>query len=98
MPGAMVGRAGSPGPAGAKFMWASMPGLNADRSDLDLLDVTIGTFKDASAKVGKSQLGSQALLGATSFNIPMWNARGNTSPTAAGYALGPAAGGPYLPL
>ena len=86
------------GPAGAKFMWASMPGLNADRADLDLLDVTIGTFKDASAKVGKSQLGSQALLGATSFNIPMWNARGNTSPTAAGYALGHAAGGPYLPL
>ncbi len=86
------------GPAGAKFMWASMPGLNADRSDLDLLDVTIGTFKDASAAVGKSQLGSQALLGATSFNIPMWNARGNTSPTAAGYALGHAAGGPYLPL
>ena len=86
------------GPAGAKFMWASMPGLNADRADLDLLDVTIGTFKDASAAVGKSQLGSQALLGATSFNIPMWNARGNTSPTAAGYALGHAAGGPYLPL
>ena len=53
------------GPAGAKFMWANMPGLNADRSDLDLLDVTIGTFKDASAAVGKSQLGNQALLGAT---------------------------------
>src|SRR5262245_24441997 len=86
------------GPAGAKFMWANIPGLNADRSDLDLLDVTIGTFKDASAAVGKSRLGSQALLGATSFNIPMWNARGNTSPTAAGYALGHAAGGAYLPL
>ncbi|WP_028062260.1 M20/M25/M40 family metallo-hydrolase [Solirubrobacter soli] len=86
------------GPAGAKFMWANIPGLNADRADLDLLDVTIGTFKDASGAVGKSQLGSHALLGATSFNIPMWNGRGNTSPTAAGYALGHAAGGPYLPL
>jgi hypothetical protein len=86
------------GPAGAKFMWANMPGLNADRADLDLLDVTIGTFKDASAAVGKSQLGGQALLGATTFNIPMWNGRGNTSPTASAYALGHAAGGPYLPL
>ena len=76
------------GPAGAKFMWASMPGLNADRADLDLLDVTIGTFKDASAAVGKSQLGSQALLGATSFNIPMWNARGNTSPDGGGVRTG----------
>ena len=86
------------GPAGAKFMWASIPGLNADRADLDLLDVTIGTFKDASAAVGTSQLGSQALLGATSFNIPMWNGRGNSAPTAAAFALGHAAGGVYLPL
>jgi hypothetical protein len=86
------------GPAGAKFMWADIPGLNANRSDLDLLDVTIGTFKDASAAVGKSQLGSQALLGATAFNIPMWNGRGNSSPTASAYALGHAAGGVYLPL
>jgi hypothetical protein len=86
------------GPAGAKFMWADMPGLNADRADLDLLDVTIGTFKDASAAVDKSKLGSQALLGATSFNIPMWNGRGNSSPTASAYALGHAAGGIYLPL
>ncbi len=52
------------GPAGAKFTWADMPGLNADRADLDLLDVTIGTFGDASAAVDKSRLGSQALLGA----------------------------------
>ncbi len=35
------------GPAGAKFMWADIPGLNADRADLDLLDVTIGTYEDA---------------------------------------------------
>ncbi|PZG19664.1 hypothetical protein C1I95_11150 [Micromonospora craterilacus] len=86
------------GPAGAKFMWASIPGLNADRADLDLLDVTIGTYKDASATVGTSQLGNQALLGATSFNIPMWNGRGNSTPTASAFALGHAPGGVYLPL
>ncbi|MFE9960439.1 M20/M25/M40 family metallo-hydrolase [Micromonospora sp. NPDC005299] len=86
------------GPAGAKFMSASIPGLNADRADLDLLDVTIGTYKDASAAVGTSQLGTQALLGATSFNIPMWNGRGNSTPTASAFALGHAPGGVYLPL
>ena len=31
------------GSAGAQLMWADLPGLNADRADLDLLDVTIGT-------------------------------------------------------
>ncbi|RLP94014.1 M20/M25/M40 family metallo-hydrolase [Micromonospora sp. CV4] len=86
------------GPAGAKFMSASIPGLNADRADLDLLDVTIGTFKDASAAVGTSKLGNQALLGATSFNIPMWNGRGNSAPSASAFALGHAPGGVYLPL
>lgn len=86
------------GPAGAKFMWAGIPGLNSDRADLDLLDVTIGTYKDASAAVGRSQLGTQALLGATSFNIPMWNGRGNSAPTASAFALGHAPGGVYLPL
>ncbi|MFF4879689.1 M20/M25/M40 family metallo-hydrolase [Micromonospora sp. NPDC000668] len=86
------------GPAGAKFMSANIPGLNADRADLDLLDVTIGTYKDASAAVGTSQLGTQALLGATSFNIPMWNGRGNSAPTASAFALGHAPGGVYLPL
>jgi hypothetical protein len=86
------------GPAGAKFMWADIPGLNANRSDLDLLDVTIGTFKDASAAVSTSQLGTETLLGATSFNIPMWNVRGNNAPTAAAFALGHAPGGVYLPL
>ncbi|MEV4536530.1 M20/M25/M40 family metallo-hydrolase [Asanoa sp. NPDC049518] len=86
------------GPAGAKFMWADMPGLNADRADLDLLDVTIGTFKDATAAVDKGQLDGQALLAATSFNVPMWNVRGNSAPTAAAFALGHAPGGVYLPL
>jgi acetylornithine deacetylase/succinyl-diaminopimelate desuccinylase-like protein len=86
------------GPAGAKFMWADIPGLNADRADLDLLDATIGTFKDASSEVGTSQLGTHALLGATSFNIPMWAGRGNSTPTASAFALGHAPGGVYLPL
>ncbi|WP_154674120.1 zinc-binding metallopeptidase family protein [Nakamurella lactea] len=86
------------GPAGAKLMWADIPGLNADRADLDLLDVTIGTYKDASEEVDPSLLGSAALLGATSFNIPMWNARGNSAPTAAAFELGHAPGGVYLPL
>lgn len=86
------------GPAGAKFMWVDMPGLNANRSDLDLLDATIGTYKDASAAVTSTHLGDQMLLGATSFTIPMWNGRGNTSPTAGAYELGHEAGGVYLPL
>ena len=84
------------GPAGAQFMWADMPGLNADRSDLDLLDVTIGTFKDASSAV-LGKLDGNRLLGATSFDIPMWSGRGNSSPTASAYALGHATGGVYLP-
>ena len=86
------------GPAGAKFMWADIPGLNADRADLDLLDVTIGTYADAYDTVLPGHLGNAKLLAATSFNIPMWSARGNSSPTAAAYAAGHGAGGVYLPL
>jgi hypothetical protein len=86
------------GPAGAKFMWADIPGLNANRSDLDLLDVTIGTFKDASGVIEERHLSGEILLGATAFNAPMWNGRGNTAPTAAAFALGHAPGGVYLPL
>jgi hypothetical protein len=86
------------GPAGTKFMWADIPGLNANRADLDLLDVTIGTYKDASPTVLPRYLGHDVLLAATSFNIPMWNGRGNTSPTAASYAAGHGPGGVYLPL
>jgi hypothetical protein len=86
------------GPAGAQYMWADIPGLNADRADLDLLDVTIGTYRDAHDAVLPGHLGTQALLAATSFNIPMWNVRGNTSPTAAAYAAGHGPGGVYLPL
>lgn len=98
MAGGMLEMARYTGPAGAKFMWADLPGLNANRSDLDLLDVTIGTFKDAAPAVGKDKLGTNALLGATSFTIPMWNGRGNSAPTAAAFALGHEPGGVYLPL
>ena len=86
------------GPAGAQFMWADIPGLNADRADLDLLDVTIGTYEDAYDAVLPGHLGNGALLAATSFNIPMWTARGNSSATAAAYAAGHGTGGVYLPL
>lgn len=87
------------GPAGAKYMWADIPGLNADRADLDLLDVTIGTYKDASATVLPQYIESnKRLAAATSFTIPMWNGRGNTSATAAAYAAGHGSGGVYLSL
>jgi hypothetical protein len=86
------------GPAGAKYMWADIPGLNADRADLDLLDVTIGTYKDAWDAVRSGDLGKDVLFAATSFNIPMWNGRGNTSPSAAAFAAGHGTGGVYLPL
>lgn len=98
MADAMLEMARYSGPAGAQFMWADMEGLNANRSDLDLLDVTVGTFEDASAAVSADHLDSQALLGATSFNIPMWDGRGNTTKSAAAYELGHAPGGVYLPL
>ena len=86
------------GPAGAKFMWADIPGLNANRADLDLLDVTIETYRDASAAVLPGYPGHDELLAATAFNIPMWSDRGNSSKSAAQFALGHATGGVYLPL
>ena len=86
------------GPAGAQYMWADIPGLNANRADLDLLDVTIGTYQDAWDAVLPGHLGKDVLFAATSFNIPMWNGRGNTSSSAAAYAAGHGAGGVYLPL
>jgi hypothetical protein len=84
------------GPAGAKFMWADIPGLNANRADLDLLDVTVGTYKDASSAVLPGYLGDDVLLAATAYNIPMWSARANTSPTPAAFAAGHNVGGVYL--
>lgn len=86
------------GPAGAQYLWADIPGLNADRADLDLLDVTIGTYKDAAGAVLPGYLGSERLAAATNFNIPMWNGRGNTSATAAAFAAGHGTGGVYLSL
>ncbi|WP_198141888.1 M20/M25/M40 family metallo-hydrolase [Leucobacter komagatae] len=98
MADAMLEMARYSGPAGAQFMWADLPGMNTNRADLDLLDVTIGSYVDASDAVTEEHLGSQALLGATTFNIPMWDGRGNTTKSAAAYALGHAQGGVYLPL
>jgi len=86
------------GPAGAKFMWADIPGLNANRADLDLLDVTIGTYEDAWDAVLPGYLGNDVLYAATTFKIPMWSARGNSSPSAAAYAASHGTGGVYLPL
>ena len=86
------------GDAGAQLMWADIDGLNADRADLDLLDVTVGTYKDASGKIGASLLNNETLLGATDFSIDMWADRGNTSKSAAQYAAGHGKNGVYLPL
>jgi len=86
------------GPAGAQFMWADIPGLNADRADLDLLDVTVGTYQDAANEVLPEYLGNNELVGATKFDIEMWKQRGNASPTAAAFAAGHEEGGVYLPL
>ncbi len=86
------------GEAGAQYMWADIPGCNADRADLDLLDVTVATYQDASGVVTAEQLDGRQLLGATSFNIPMWKQRGNSSYNQAQYELGHASGGCYLEL
>ena len=66
--------------AGARFMWADILGLNSNRADLDLLDVTIGTYKDAKSVILPSYMGDDErikLLAATSFDIPMFRARWN---------------------
>lgn len=86
------------GGAGAQYMWADIEGYNANRAELDLLDVTVGTYLDASESVSAEMLGEKQLLGATSFNIPMWKQRGNSSYTQAQYDLGHEQGGCYLPL
>lgn len=86
------------GDAGAQLMWADIEGYNADRADLDLLDVTVGTYQDASSKITRSILGGDTLIGATEFEIHMWAQRGNASKTADQYNKGHEAGGVYLPL
>ena len=87
------------GPAGAQMMWADIDGLNADRADLDLLDVTVGTYQDASDEIEDSFIeDGSVLVGATKFDIEMWKQRGNSSFTEAAYQLGHEEGGVYLPL
>ena len=87
------------GPAGAQLMWADIAGLNANRAELDLLDITVGTYVDASEKVPATALGEDdLLLAATSFEIPMWTGRGNASKTDAAFKLGHEDGGVYLPI
>ena len=49
------------GSAGAQFMWADLEGLNADRADLDLLDVTIDTYQDASDEISTTILDGDEL-------------------------------------
>ena|GEM_PF-1024873 len=86
------------GPAGAKLMWADMPGLNTDRADLDLLDVTIGTYKDAQNAVLPSYYVGDRFFGATSFDIPMFSGRNSANRTDAGFTAGHGSGGIYLPV
>jgi hypothetical protein len=86
------------GPAGAQVMWADIPGYNSERADLDLLDVTLGTYKDASGAVPAGALTGQLLASATTFDIPMFSQRWNTSATTTQIANGHNAGGVYLPL
>ena len=86
------------GDAGAQLMWADIEGLNANRAELDLLDVTVGTFQDASEDIPAELLDGQFLMGATKFDMPMWKDRGNTSFSQYQYDLGHEAGGCYLPL
>ena len=76
------------GPAGAQLMWADIDGLNADRADLDLLDVTVGTYQDASTDVNAENLEGDTMLAATKFDIPMWAERGNSSKTDAQFESG----------
>ncbi len=86
------------GSAGAQLMWADLPGLNADRADLDLLDVTIGTYQDASQAITTKILDGDKLIGATDFEIHMWAERGNGTKSQMAYDLGHEPGGLYLPL
>ncbi|MCL1874960.1 MAG: M20/M25/M40 family metallo-hydrolase [Synergistaceae bacterium] len=83
---------------GSQLMWADIPGYNADRADLDLVDVNLDTYIDAKAAVPASALGGYVLAAATAFDIPMYSGRIVTERTDAQIALGHASGGIYLPL
>lgn len=86
------------GPAGAQFLSADITGFNSDRADLDLLDVTIGTFKDARAVLGQSSFGGKRLAAATAFDIEMFSAPFTGGQTQAAINLGHAPNGIYVPL
>ena len=77
-------------------MWADLPGLNADRADLDLLDVTIGTYQDASDEITEKALDGDELIRATDRDPYVGRARNGRNQIA--YDLGHAPGGVYLPL
>jgi len=85
------------GPAGAQFMWADIPGLDPDRADLDILDVTVLTYKDAASDILPSHHSGKYLLAATSFDIPMFNDRFPNYITDAKFKLEHETGGVYLP-
>jgi hypothetical protein len=95
---AMVEMARYIGPAGAQVMWANIPGYNADRADLDLIDVNLDTYVDAKAAVPAGALDGYELAAATAFDIPMYVNRMISEQTDAQIALGHNAGGIYLPL
>jgi hypothetical protein len=95
----MVEMARYRGPGGARVMWADIPGYNADRADLDLLDVVLDTYRDASSEVSASMTGSDNILAAaTAFNIPMLASRFSSGRNDAAIASGHGPNGIYLPV
>jgi len=84
------------GPAGAQFLSADLTGLNSDRADLDLLDVTIGTYEDASGKLGPADLNGNRFLAATAFDIDMLTLPFTSGRTQAAIDAGHNAGGIYV--
>lgn len=84
------------GPAGAQFLSADLAGLNSDRADLDLLDATIGTYKDAKSVLTAADLGGKRLMAATSFVLPMFPAPFTGGRTQTQIDTGHGAGGIYL--
>jgi hypothetical protein len=88
------------GPAGARVMWADIPGYNADRADLDLLDVQFDTYKDARGEVPSSVIGDNILVAATAFDIPMFRQRnaGSGGKGTTAIQQGHSSSGIYLPV
>lgn len=86
------------GPAGAQFLSADLTGLGLDpsRADLDLLDVTIATYRDAKSALTTADLGGKRLMAATSFVLPMFPAPFTSGRTQAQIDAGHASNGIYL--